>query len=182
MQQQGLRSRKTIALIGMRGAGKTTIGRLLAERLGGTFVDTDEIVTINAGKSISEIIQSEGENGFRDLEHDALRAAIALSPDVISVGGGGILRPENRVLLRQNCFVVWLTADIDILSKRINNDEDSRNSRPPLTSLDQKEELRVLQASRNPLYSEITNLTLETSQRAPAELVAKLLGEYPAER
>src|SRR3954468_15965258 len=108
-----------IHLIGPRGGGKTTGGRLLAERLGWTFADTDERIERAAGLSIAELFATRGENSFRELEAEVLSAFGAAERIVVATGGGVVLRPENRELLRTMGRTIWLTAPAEVLWQRI---------------------------------------------------------------
>src|SRR4051794_20040028 len=100
-----------IVLVGYRGTGKTTVGRLLAASLGWEFADADDLIESAAGKSIAEIFAAEGDPGFRDREAAALRELCRRDRLVVATGGGAILRPANRELLRGAGFVAWLTAE-----------------------------------------------------------------------
>ena len=109
----------TIFLVGYRGTGKTTIGRILAERLGWAFADVDDRIELVAGRSIKDIFATEGEPGFRDREAAALAELCARSGCVVATGGGAILREANRAVLRANGFVVWLTAAPETVWERL---------------------------------------------------------------
>src|SRR3954453_17638729 len=107
-------------LLGYRGSGKTSIGRKLADRLWLKFVDTDEMIVAAAKKSIKEIFENAGENAFRDLETEAVKKACGLSDHVIALGGGAILREENRKLIRDSGFKrVFLRCEPQVLLQRI---------------------------------------------------------------
>src|SRR5437879_3867198 len=99
-----------IILIGFRGTGKTTVGQLIAARLGWSFADVDARIETGAGKSIAEIFATEGETSFRDREAAALTELCARSACVVATGGGAVLREANRAVLKANGFVAWLTA------------------------------------------------------------------------
>ena len=162
---------RRIALVGYRGTGKSTIGRLVADRLhdagwSDRFADTDSLVEQTAGRSIADIFAREGEEAFRDLESTALDAALA-SGDVIATGGGIVLRPENRIRLRESAVVFWLQAPADVLSDRIAADAKSDSQRPALSSLPAHEEVRALLAERQPLYSEVADYELQTDRISP---------------
>jgi shikimate kinase len=108
-----------IALVGLSGAGKSSVGRLLAERLDWALLDVDALIETTAGRSIPQIFADEGEPGFRDREAEALRLALSLGERVIATGGGAVLRPENRRLLRDEALVVWLDAPTEVLIARL---------------------------------------------------------------
>ena len=121
----------SIAIAGFRGCGKSTVGRLLAQRLGWGFVDTDELLVQRAGKNIKEIFAQHGEEHFRDLETQAVREAVAMPNQVIGLGGGALVREENRQAIRQaGVKVVYLRCDEPIRVQRIRNDLSRLATRP----------------------------------------------------
>src|SRR6187455_560447 len=126
----------SIVLVGYRGSGKTTIGRRLADRLWQPFVDTDEMVVAKAGKSIKAIFEEDGEPRFRELEAQAVREVCQLKENVISLGGGAILRDDNRSAIKASGHkVIYLRCEAPELHKRINADPQTAESRPSLTHL-----------------------------------------------
>jgi shikimate kinase len=168
-----------LLLIGYRGSGKTTVGEVLAGRLGRAFVDADGALEADAGRTITQIFATEGEAGFRDRESATLRKLIAGPPGVIATGGGVILRPENRDLLRSSGFVVWLTADAEQLWHRISTDPTTGERRPNLTATGGVEEVRALLAAREPLYHETAHLIVNAA-RSPEAIVADILPAWEA--
>lgn len=132
-----------IYLIGMMGAGKSTIGRILAHKLNYRFFDTDDLIEKVAGKSIAKIFETEGENSFRDLETETLKEISAYNRSVIATGGGIIQKPVNWSYLRQG-LIIWLDPDIEVLKKRV-----SKNQNRPLAG-----KLESLLEQRYPLYSQ----------------------------
>ena len=154
-----------IVLIGYRGSGKSSIGHILAARLGREFVDTDVLIVQEAGCTIKEIFDREGEAGFRTRETTAIRAAAARDNLVIAVGGGAILRPENVVALKQNAKVVWLRARADILFQRIQADSATSQTRPNLTAAGGLEEVERLLAARMPFYEGAADFELDVEQQ-----------------
>ncbi|MFO0927779.1 MAG: shikimate kinase [Gemmataceae bacterium] len=161
-------------LIGPRGSGKTTVARLLAERLGMGWLDADAVLEERAGTTIREIFAAEGEAGFRQREADLLAELCGLDRQVIATGGGVVLRPENRRRLRESGFVVWLTADVDTLWARIAGDATTAARRPNLTTGGRDEVAHVV-ATRQPYYRECAHLTVDTTHRSPADIVAAIL-------
>ncbi len=137
--------KKSLALVGMMGCGKTTCGRLLAEKTGLPLVDTDEIIVQQAGCSITEIFATHGETYFRDLETAVLREACRGDGQIITTGGGAILRRENREVLREHCTVVFLNRSPKEIFETV-----SMEGRP-LGQGGQTEFLRTF-ARRDPLY------------------------------
>ncbi|RMF77840.1 MAG: shikimate kinase [Nitrospirae bacterium] len=141
---------RNLVLVGFMGAGKTTVGRLLAARLGWPVVDTDELIEARAGKRIAEIFAAEGEAAFRDLESAVAAELAGLRRTVITTGGGIVERPENRAALRAAGEVVYLRARPETLYGRVRG---SRH-RPLLQVADPEARIRELLARRAPLYEE----------------------------
>jgi shikimate kinase len=174
-----------IFLIGPRGSGKSTVAALLAERLGMTWVDADALLEQQAGQTIRAIFATEGEAGFRHREAELLaelcHGSVSRAGQVIATGGGVVLRGENRRLLRQAGFVVWLTADIDTLWRRISEDVSTRERRPNL-GVGGREEVAQVVADREPLYRECAHLTIDSSQQTPEQAVDQIVAAVNARR
>ena len=148
-------------LIGFRGSGKTTVGQLVAQRLGWPFLDTDHLIEQSVGRTIREIFAEQGEQGFRTLESSSIAQVAALTePTVISLGGGAILREENRQLLHATGRCVWLSGDAQLLYTRIAQDSMTAQRRPNLTSLNGYDEVATLLAQREPLYRQMAHKTV----------------------
>jgi len=165
-----------IALIGPRGSGKSSVGQLLARRLGWIFLDAD-VVLEQAGQSIRSLFATEGEAGFRDRESAVLAQLCQLPRHVIATGGGVILRAENRALLRRSAWVVWLTADVVTLSRRLADDVSTADRRPALTavaSAASTEEIAAILRIREPLYRECADAVVDTTDRNP-EAIAEAI-------
>jgi len=145
-----LRPEKPIALIGMMGAGKSTVGRRLAKRLGLPFVDADEEIEAASGLSIAEIFERYGEPYFRDGEHRVLARLVEGPPRVIATGGGAFMDAGTRAMMLTRCIAVWLDVDVEILAERVAR----RDHRPLLKGQDPLSRLRELAALRNPFYAE----------------------------
>jgi shikimate kinase len=171
--QTGIEAR-SIALIGPRGAGKTTVGRELAGLAALSHMDTDELVVQGAGRSIADIFAEEGEAGFRQRESDAIREALAAGPTVISVGGGAVLDSCNVEALRASATVVWLTAPAEVLWRRTASDPATSASRPPLTPLSGRDEVEQLLVARAPLYQAAADFTIDTSDRRPLDIAQEI--------
>ena len=140
---------RTIVLVGMMGVGKSTVGRLLAHKLGREFIDSDEEIERAAGMSIAEMFERFGEQYFRDGERRVLARLIHGSAKVIATGGGAFINDETRMLIKQTCISVWIDADIDVLVARVSR----KATRPLLVGKDPKVVLRELGAARNPIYA-----------------------------
>ena len=160
-----------IALVGYRGSGKSTIGKILAEKTGWELVCLDELIEKRAGKSIPQIVEQEGWKRFRQLESKILKEVIKKDPAIFDLGGGVVEREENRKLIKENCFVVWLKASPEVLAERIKHSQN----RPSLTGKDFLEEISEVLARREPLYQELAHLELNTEQKPPQELAEKIL-------
>ncbi|WP_034796580.1 shikimate kinase [Hyphomonas beringensis] len=141
---------RTIALVGLMGAGKSTVGRRLAEKLGRNFYDSDTEIEKAAGLSISDIFAMHGEEDFRRGEHQVLKRLLTLPPHVLATGGGAYLNDETRALMRENAVTVWLNADLETLWRRV----QKRDTRPLLKRPDAKAVLTNLLAEREPIYSQ----------------------------
>lgn len=171
---ESVRRKSNIALIGYMATGKSTVGKRLAEKAGMTFVDTDELVEKRAGKSISEIFSEDGEDVFREIESAVLRDVLKNKNQVIATGGGIVIRKENRSLLAENAFVVTLTADVDIIAKRVSENED----RPLLQEKNAlMDKIRRMTKERAPYY-QIGDMTLDTGIFSPeicaGEIISRL--------
>src|SRR5436189_4677896 len=141
--------KRHLVLVGLMGAGKTTVGKRCAEQLARPFVDTDELVVSVAGIPFDELWAAEGEAGFRARERVAVAdAAASPAPLVIACGGGAVLDPANRRELRASGFVVWLDADAAVLASRLEGDD----SRPLLAGGDRATTLTRLGHTRAPAY------------------------------
>ena len=156
-----------IYLIGYRGSGKTTIARQLATMLWWNWLDADPHLEQRAGKSIREIFEAEGEAGFREREAKTVVELSAYSQLVVALGGGVVLREENRDKLKTSGKCVWLKASPELLWSRIHADPTTSERRPNLTSQGGLDEVRKLLAERTPLYEQCADFTVETDKRAP---------------
>lgn len=170
-----------IILVGYRGTGKTTVGRLLAGRLGWTFTDADTELEVRAGRTIAEIFAAEGESGFRDREA-AVLAALAARPDhVIATGGGAVLRPANRGLLRAAGFVAWLHAPAQVVWDRIRADPATAARRPALTTGGLGEVVDLM-AAREPFYREVAAAAVDAAGPSPEAVAGAILAAWTSSR
>jgi shikimate kinase len=150
MAKADQRHEKSIALIGLMGAGKSTVGRRLAKRIGLPFVDADGEIEAAAGLSVAEIFERHGEAHFRDGERRVLARLIEGPPRVIATGGGAFMDPETRALILERCIAIWLDAEIETLAERVGR----RDHRPLLKGKDPLALLGGLAEVRNPVYAE----------------------------
>ena len=164
---------ENIFLVGLMGAGKSTVGRILARRLSKRFVDTDHEIEKRNGVTIPVIFEIEGEEGFRRREQEVLADLSQEKGLILSTGGGIVLKPENREVLRNHGFVVYLNARPELLADRTKHDR----SRPLLNVEDPLTRLRELHAVRDPLYREVAHAVVETGRGAPQQVVQAILAE-----
>ncbi len=161
-------------LIGYRGSGKTTVARLLAQRLGWKWLDADEILEARFGRTIRAIFAEEGAESFRTKETAVLSDLCRLQDHVIATGGGVIMQPGNCAQMRQAGLVIWLSADAPTLWQRLQADASTAQRRPDLTC-GGLAEIEELLAVRQPLYAACAHLTVETAGREPLEVVDEIL-------
>ena len=166
-----------IALIGFMGTGKSTIGPLLAEKLGYTFIDTDELVERTIGMNIADIFSDLGEDAFRDAEYEALQEALGQEQVVVSTGGGMVLFERNRKLLREKAFVVNLGAAPETVFRRVQGDQ----TRPLLKSDDPLTRIRQLLAERQEFYSDC-DISISTDDDTARECCVKILRTFRNEQ
>jgi shikimate kinase len=165
-----MNSNQHLYLTGYRGTGKSTVGVALARQLDRPVIDLDQVIEANAGKSIRQIFEAGGEILFRNLESEALFTVSQSDPAVISLGGGTILSEENRQVIKQTGFCVWLTANAETIVERINADAVTAENRPALTSLDQLSEIRKLLRARNDFYADVADHQVDTEGQTIAEI------------
>lgn len=159
--------RRSIVLIGMMGAGKSSIGRRLAARLGIPFSDADAEIEEAAGMSVADIFQAHGEPSFRSGEARVIARLLENGPQVLATGGGSFMNPETRDRIHEKGISVWLKADVEVLLRRVRR----RNDRPLLRNDDPSMTLTNLLAAREPIYSE-ANLTV-VSRDVPHEIIVE---------
>ena len=164
-----------IFLVGMMGAGKTTVGRLLANFLEKKFYDSDREIQKRTGVSIPLIFEIEGEAGFRKRETDMLSELVKTENVVLATGGGAVLSVENREMLKRSGTVIYLRATIDDLWRRTRHDKN----RPLLQTQDPRTKLTELYAQRDPLYRETAHIIVESGKRSARHL-AQLLAQQLA--
>jgi shikimate kinase len=156
-----------IALIGLSGAGKSSVARALAQRRNWPLRDTDALIEASSGRRIPQLFAAEGEEHFRTLESEALEAALADTPCVVATGGGIVLREANRVLLRARAYVVWLDAPTEALIARLRAHDEER---PLLSGVDPARRLEALRLTRTPLYAATAHLRIDTADRSVEQI------------
>lgn len=161
---------RTIALVGLMGAGKSTVGKRLAEVLGRSFRDSDEEIEKAAGMSVSDIFALHGEAEFRRGEKRVLERLLNEPPHVLATGGGAYLDPETRALMRRKAITVWLNADIRTLWRRVSR----RGHRPLLKTANPREVLSRLLEERRPVYAE-ADLVVESRDGPHEDTVRAIL-------
>jgi shikimate kinase len=159
-----------VILVGPMGAGKTTVGKALAKIASMDFVDCDLELETRTGVSVTTIFEIEGEEGFRRREAALLREISARSGTVIATGGGVVIQPENRELLRRAGIVIYLAAPVARLLRRTRN---SRN-RPLLDTPDPEKTLADLLETRDPLYREVADFVVRVDDRSPQSLARRI--------
>ncbi len=172
---------RNISLIGYRGTGKTTVGKLLAKRIGFLCVDTDEAIEQRTGQSIAELFSQRSEAEFRHIESEIIAELTAKTGRVLSLGGGAILREENRERIHACGTVVWLRAKVATIAERIGFDPTTASRRPNLTSAGGMAEIEDMLRERRPLYEACATLAVDTDDRSPEELVDSIMNDcgYP---
>jgi shikimate kinase / 3-dehydroquinate synthase len=157
----------------MMGAGKTTVGRGLADRLGWTYLDSDAEVEAAWGATVPEIFATNGEAAFRAAESTVLREAVSQpDPVVVSVAGGAVLDPENRALISASGTVVWLRASVRTLAKRVGQGQGR-----PLLGESPADALVGLVQVREPLYAELADMVIDVDELRPAQIIDRIAEE-----
>ena len=165
-----------VTLIGYRGTGKSTVAALVAARLGCDWIDADAILESRLGTTIAAFVRDHGEPAFRDAEAEILADLLVSSRGVVATGGGVVLRPENRTLLREaGRPVVWLTASADVIRGRLAADPTTRDRRPALMAADPLAEVEAALAARLPFYLECADVAFDTASMPPAAVADRIV-------
>ncbi len=170
--------RSSIALIGFMATGKTTVGKALVKNLGDEyqFIETDELVIRQAGKSIPEIFAENGEDAFRQFEAEICEKVSLLEKVVISCGGGIVLNPDNIRNLRRNCYIVLLKAPIQEIYNRVV--KNGKESRPIINKKDPLREIKEVLEYREPLYESAAEFTINTSNKSINSIIKAIIQFY----
>ncbi|MFH1421352.1 MAG: shikimate kinase [Planctomycetota bacterium] len=170
-----------LILTGCRGAGKSTVGKLLRRKLGFPLFDTDKSVEQSAGKSISEIFAESGEKRFRTLESDIIKKLSGLKECVIALGGGAVLRKSNISNLKKQSktLIIYLYAPAEILQARCEKERKSVSQRPLLTAFGGLTEMKEILKSREKIYKRVSNMTIDTSALNPSKAANRIIKFIP---
>lgn len=166
-----LQEHSGVILVGPMASGKTTLGKLMAKRLGLTFVDSDQEIEQRSGVSIRTIFEVEGEVAFRDRESKVLATLISQSGCVLATGGGVVLLEQNRARLKEAGLVLYLKPDIETQLKRTSGDR----KRPLLQNVDRRQFLTELNLARDPLYRDVADVVISVDNRPGKKMVESIL-------
>ncbi|MEO1536519.1 MAG: shikimate kinase [Pseudomonadota bacterium] len=170
--------KKTVAMVGMMGAGKTAIGTALAKRLGVPFLDSDAEISKAANMTITEIFERDGETFFRDRESEVISRLLDGAPCILSTGGGAFLRPENRQMIAERGAALWLRAELELLWQRVRH----KTTRPLLRTSDPRATLAAIQAERDPIYAHadiVVDAAFDLSIDEMTDRVIDRLAQHP---
>jgi shikimate kinase len=167
-------------LIGYRCSGKTTIGKSIAATIDWSFVDSDTRVINDSGKSIKEIVGAHGWPAFRRMERSMMRQICTKDRQVVATGGGAVLESENIRAMKASGMVVWLSASVETIRKRMLQDKNSPKLRPALTDSGQIEEIEAMLLKRNPYYRDAGDFSIDTDDVPVKEIVAKIIQKLSA--
>lgn len=163
-----------IFLIGYRGTGKTAVARELAGQLGFHWVDADDLIEQMTGKTIAAIFADEGEAAFREWEARVVTAVVRKRRTVVALGGGAVLREDNREAICAAGAVVWLTASVDTILERVAADSTTASRRPNLTAAGGRTEIEDVLAIRAPYYRQCATLVVDTEGKTSAEVAEEI--------
>ncbi len=166
----------TIVLVGVPGAGKTTVGELLANSLAQEFFDSDQVIEAQAGKSVADIFTQDGEQVFRKLEHEVIAQLLQKNDAVVALGGGALGNEQTRNLVKEST-VIWLVAGLAQAVDRV-----GMNRNRPLLLGNVRGQLAELMSAREPLYREVAKIIVDTSKLTPTEVVSKIFIELEESR
>jgi shikimate kinase len=163
----------TLVLVGVPGAGKTTVGKLLARELSLEFFDSDQVIEARVGKSVSDIFTQDGEPAFRQFEHDVIAELLEANNVVLALGGGSLGNGDTRARVKK-ATAIWLVTGLAQAVDRV-----GMNRNRPLLLGNVRGQLADLMTAREPLYKEVATIAVDTSKRSPLEVVADIVSELP---
>lgn len=163
-----------VVLIGYRACGKSTVGKLLAEKLKFAFLDTDLMIEENAGMTIKKIVAGHGWDYFRAGEKEVIQKLAQKNECVIATGGGAVLDEENVALLKKTGVVVWLNASLADIIERLQEDANAEDSRPKFSDYDLAEETAMVIRERLPLYRKTADFVLDTTGKSAAQVMEEI--------
>jgi len=169
--------KEKIILTGYRATGKSSIGKILADLLGFSFVDTDQVIEKRQGEAIAEMVGRGGWDLFRRKEEDTILELARSKNSVIATGGGAVMHEKAWAELRKNGLAVWLTADVNTICRRLAADSETDDQRPPLTEMGTMDEISMVLENRRPLYEKSSDLTVNTEGKTPEEVAEVILNE-----
>lgn len=171
-----------VILIGYRCSGKTSVGKRLAQKLGRPFTDTDDRLVEKHGRSVREIVEDDGWEGFRRLERDTIQEVCARDNMVIATGGGAVLDPVNVGAMRKSGRVVWLKVSPPTVQQRMARDEDTDALRPALTTKGPYDEIAGVLTERTPLYERAADMSIDTDGKTMDEIVGEIINGFKVSR
>jgi shikimate kinase len=171
-----------IILIGYRCSGKTSVGKRLARKQGWSFVDTDDRLTEKAGRSVKDIVEESGWEGFRRMEWEVVQAVCEQDNTVIATGGGAVLDPDSVAAMQKSGRVVWLKVSPQTAKQRMTQDRHTDEFRPSLTSQGLYDEIAAVLAERAPLYEQAMDVSIDTDNKAIDEIVDEIINGFKVSR
>jgi shikimate kinase len=174
LYREGMTLTKTVALVGMMGAGKTSIGKRLSTRLEVPFADADHEIESAAGMPVAEIFTKYGEAEFRRLERSVLARLLGEKPHVLATGGGAYMDESTRAAMKVSAFTIWLKAPVEILLGRVRKRQEHDQTRPLLANDDIRGTLERLLTAREPVYA-TADMVLESGEEPHAALLDKIV-------
>ncbi len=166
---------RNIALIGFRATGKSTVGEIVALKLGRRFIDMDRRLTLEAGIDIATWVKQEGWDSFRRAESRLIESIGLQKGLVVATGGGIVLDPQSRRVLRKHFFTVWLKAAPQTIHARLSSDPGSPRTRPSLSELPMQEEIIKVLSEREPLYSLVANIEIDTEAKQAVRIADEII-------
>jgi shikimate kinase len=166
---------RNIALIGFRATGKTTVGEILARKLAREFVDMDQLLTSRAGRDVATWVKQDGWDSFRRSESDLLGIISEQKGLVVATGGGIVLDPQSRRVLRNHFSAVWLKATPQTIYARLSSDPGSLRTRPPLSELPMEEEILKVLSERKPLYAQVAIIEIDTEGKQSIQIADEIV-------